>query len=280
MKKEVIGVIGHTGMVGSEVYSYFKNKGYKVLGYSTIKRRGFPQSSWNEINSKCSIIFVSVPTPFDFEKKHANFSIVREVVSKIIGRKTVVIKSTVWPGTTDTLQKEYPDQRFIFNPEFLSRISAKKDFAKPDRQLIGATSSSKKEAIKISKILPKGKYHKILKAKEAELIKYAHNIYGSIQIVYANHLYDICEKIGADYGKVKTGFSASDYIGKGILRYMNIFHNGKRGYAGPCFPKDVNSFIEFNHKNKIKIELIEAARNANIRILKSQNMTERSSEKY
>ena len=280
MQKPNIGVIGHTGMVGSEVYKYFLKKKYKVYGLSTIDRNGFVQSPWEDINKYCEIVFVCVPTPFDFTKRKADFSIVRKVIKKIKPGKTVVLKSTVWPGTTDALQKIYPKLKMLFNPEFLSRSTSEADFANPDRQLIGYTTRSKKEADLVSKILPNGKHHKVLKSSEAELIKYAHNVYGSIQIIYANHLYDISKRIGADYDAVRYGFSASDFIGPGILRYMNVFHNGKRGFGGPCFPKDVNSFIEYCHKNKIKIELIEAARNANVRILKSQKMTEKSSEKY
>ena len=275
-----IGIIGHTGMVGSEIYKYFLSKGFYVLGYSTNPRDGFPQSTWEEINKSCNIIFICVPTPFNFSTKKSNFNIVEKVLGNISGNKIVVIKSTIWPGMTELFQKKFPGLRILFNPEFLSRTSAKKDFEKPDRQLMGYTSTSKTTASKILKLLPKGKYAKILKSSEAELIKYAHNVYGSLRIIYANHLYEVCKKFNLNYDEVKNGFAASDFIGPGVLRYMTIFHNGKRGYGGPCFPKDVNSYLEFCSKNRIQAEIIKGLRNANRRILKEQSLTEKQSEKF
>ena len=139
-QKPTIGVIGHTGMVGSQVYYYFKKK-YKTTGVSKFKT-GRTNGSWEKLNN-CQVIFVCVPTPFNFKSKRANFESVEEVLGKIKGNKIVVIKSTIWPGTTEQLQKKYKSLKLVFNPEFLSRSSAKNDFEKPDRQIVGVTAKSK-----------------------------------------------------------------------------------------------------------------------------------------
>lgn len=275
-----IGIVGHTGMVGSQVYTYFRQKGFKTLGYSVDPRDGFPNSTWEEINQKCGVIFICVPTPFNFSKRKANFSIVEEVLEKVSPDKTVVIKSTIWPGMTDSFQKKYPKLKLLFNPEFLSRITAKKDFQSPDRQLVGYTNKSKSMAAKILKILPKGKYNKIMKAGEAELVKFAHNVFGSVRIIYANHLFEVCQKFKLDYDVVKESFAASEFIGPGILRYMRIFNKAhKRGFGGPCFPKDIGSYLEFCRRHKISAEIAEGTRQANLRILKLQALTEEKAEK-
>ncbi|OGM04085.1 hypothetical protein A2715_04895 [Candidatus Woesebacteria bacterium RIFCSPHIGHO2_01_FULL_39_32] len=280
IETQTIGVIGHTGMVGSEAYSYYKRHKYPVYGISTNHKSGFPESTWEEINDKCDIIFVCVPTPYDFAKKKANFTIVNEVVKKVAPNKIVVLKSTVWPGFTEKLQKKYSKLYILFNPEFLSRKTARADFEIPDRQILGYTSRSKPKTQEIMSILPKGKYQKIVKASDAELIKYAHNVFGAIRIIYANHLYEVCKKLKGNYENVRDGFAASEFIGPGILRYMTIFHNDKRGYGGPCFPKDVNSYIEFCDTLRVPAELIKATRSANRRILKEQHLTEHKVEKY
>ena len=280
MGKKVLGVIGHTGMVGSEVYTYFKSKKYSVLGLSVDRREGFSNSSWDEINNKCDIIFVCVPTPYNFRKKSPDFSIVENVLNKITGRKIVVIKSTVWPGFSNKMKNKYPKLKIVFNPEFLSRKTAKKDFENPDRQIVGYTGNSKKNAETVLKLLPKGKYSKIVKSDEAELIKYAHNVFGSIAIIYANHLYEVSEKLKIDYNQIKDGFTASEFIGKGISRYMNVFHNDKRGFGGPCFPKDVNSYIKFCKSIGVDAELPIAAWKADVRILDEQNISIEKSVNY
>ena len=100
-----------------------------------------------------------------------------------------------------------------------------------------------------------------------------------MRIIYANHLYEVSQKLGVSYEEVKKGFAASEFIGSGVLRYMNIFHNNKRGYGGPCFPKDMNAYIEFCDKFKIKSEIVKATRMANQRILGEQGLSEAISEK-
>lgn len=280
LRKPKIGIIGHTGMVGSEVWNYFKKRHYETYGYSLDNKDGIPNSSWTEINDKCEVLFICVPTPFNFHKKKTDLDIVKSVVSRISPGKIVIIKSTVWPGTTSSLQDKYPKLKLLFNPEFLSRSTACEDFEFPDRQLVGYTQRSKRIANQILRILPCSPYSKTMKAEEAELVKYSHNVWGAIRIIWANHLYEISQKIGADYETIRNGFAASKFIGKGALRYMTIFHNEKRGYGGPCFPKDVASYIEFCKKKGIDCELVKAARDENIRILASQKMTERIAEKF
>lgn len=274
-----IAIIGHTGMVGSTLFRYYTRKKYNVLGYSTREKIGFKNSTIDEINRSAEIVFVCVPTPFDFEKKKTNLEIVKKVVSQISDGKIIVIKSTVWPGTTMALQKKNPEKKLLFNPEFLSRKTAYQDFISPDRQIIGYTSKSKSEAGKILKILPKAPYQSIVKSEEAELIKYMHNVFGALRIIFSNHIYEASKKLNIDYENVLQGFVSSKYIGPGYLRYSTIFHNGKRGYGGPCFPKDINSYIEFCNKLGIPNELIDATKKANVRILKDQGLSEKAAEK-
>ena len=65
------------------------------------------------------IVFVAVPTPPNPDGS-CNTSIVKSVVAQIPDGKTMVIKSTVEPGTAEELQKKYPKKHFLFNPEFLT----------------------------------------------------------------------------------------------------------------------------------------------------------------
>jgi UDP-glucose 6-dehydrogenase len=98
-------------------------------------------------------------------------------------------------------------------------------------------------------------------------------------ITYANHLYDVSCALQLDYGKVTEAFTAKEDW-KGLRRYTQVYHNGKRGFGGPCFPKDINSFLVFCTSLGVKAEVIQAAVNANKRLLRFQNLTEQTAERY
>lgn len=278
MKQYSIGVVGHTGQVGSVVYAYFRAHGYRTIG---ISRGGLPkdQRSGEGLLANTDVIFVCVPTPFDYTRNAADFSIVREVVMALPPSKIVLLKSTMLPGTTEELQKARPDLKLLFNPEFLSRKTARMDFLRPDRQIVGYTKRSQKVARAMLRLLPKGKLHTVMTSSEAELVKYSHNIFGALTITYANHLYDVSHALKLNYDKVIEAFVAPKDL-KGLRRYTTIHHNNKRGFGGPCFPKDIHSFSVFCKKIGVKAEVIHAAIVANKRLLHSQDLTEQASEKY
>src|SRR3989344_1804373 len=87
IEKPRVGVVGHTGMVGSQVFSYFNSRGFQVFGYSRSNKNGFPHASWEEINGEADIIFVCVPTPYDFKKRNSDFSAIENVLAQIKGAK-------------------------------------------------------------------------------------------------------------------------------------------------------------------------------------------------
>jgi UDPglucose 6-dehydrogenase len=180
-KKLTIGVIGYLGVVGGATYRFFKDKGYKVYGYDIKDPKD------KEIAYASKIIFICVPTPFNWKSKKFDGSIVDRAISLVPKGRTAVLKSTVPIGTTDILQTKYPKIKLIFNPEFLSEVTSDQDFRKPDRQLVGYTKQSFGEAKKIMAILPKSPNNVIMPAKEAELLKYINNIHGALAVMESNH---------------------------------------------------------------------------------------------
>ena len=274
-----IAIIGHTGKVGTQVYQWFKKSihpKYKVMGLS-LDRQSY---NWEEINRKADYIFITVPTPFDWKTNEYKTNIVEDVLDKITGNKKVIIKSTIVPGTTERLQKKYPKLFILFNPEFLSEKTAKSDFINPDRQIIGFTKKSYPYAQEVLHLLPQSPYGVICTTSEAEIAKYVNNFHGALMVTFSNFFYDICQKLNADFDVVKGASTASKWVGSPMGRmYWEIFHKGKRGYGGTCFPKDINSLISWCKENKIDTEVIEATQKANSRLLKSQGLTEKLLEK-
>lgn len=277
MKKPVIAVIGHTGMVGGVTYRWFKEHGYKVMGLSLDGQT----HTWEEINNRADWIFICVPTPFDWRTKEVDLSILREVLAKVKPGKKAIHKCTVPPGITQKLQKEFPELFLLFNPEFLSEATCDLDFTNPDRQLIGYTPKSYSVAMEALNLLPESPYGVIMEATEAEICKFVNNFHGAMMVIFANFFYDVSQKFAdLDFERIKKTCWASKWVGSPMGRmYWDVFHGGFRGYGGSCFPKDTNILIEWCKKMGVPHELLEATKKANVRLLKNQGMTEEKAEK-
>jgi UDP-glucose 6-dehydrogenase len=165
-KNTKIGIVG-VGVAGGALERCFRKSGVEPLVYDKYKNLGSAEKV-----KEAEIIFVAAPTPFD-EKIGFDLSAVGDVFELLreAGEKTMVIKSTVLPGTTDAMQKKYPQHKVLFNPEFLAQARADHDTAFPDRQIVGCTKESQGMASEIMEILPPAPLQKIIPAKEAELVK-------------------------------------------------------------------------------------------------------------
>ena len=236
------------GMVGGALVKTLKSP----ILYDPPKGIG----SKEELN-EAEIVFVCVPTPYE---NGFSLKAVIAVLDILEGSKVVVIKSTVLPGTTDHLQHEYPQHKFLFNPEFLTEATADQDMRYPDRQIVGYTDKSYTIAGDIMAMLPLAPFERIMPAKEAELVKYANNTWFATKVVWANQLYDLCEKTGIDYESVKEAMVQDKRIGRS---HLEIWHKGYRGYGGKCLPKDLSSLVDYAGKNGVDMALLKKVRELN-----------------
>jgi len=230
MKKYNTSIIG-VGVVGGAMLSILP----KSFIYDKYKKLG----SVEEIN-KGDMIFICVPTPYD-NKGGFDLSYVTEAIFYLKKPKIVVIKSSIKPGTTDVLQKIFPQHKLIYCPEFLREKFAKEDVKKPNRNIIGFTNKSLDIAIDILKILPRASEELVMPALEAELVKYGSNSFLATKVIFANQIYDLCKKLKANYEVVKKGIGLDSRIG---LSHMNVFEDNYRGYGGKCLPKDIRTLIQ------------------------------------
>lgn len=260
MKRLKIGIIG-LGMVGEPIRRWFEEKlGYKrsknLFCYDVDPKKGY----FDDIN-KADIIFVSVPSPSNSDGS-CNTSIVESAVNSIQDGKIIVIKSTVPPGTIENLQKKHRKKRIIFNPEFLTEAQGWIDFISPDRQIVAPSSKSISDAYEILSLLPKRHFirpwssdyvKKSVSASEAEVGKYASNIFGYIKVIFGNIMSDVCEALSlkfkqegisakVDYENIREMISADLRIGPA---WLNVEHGDYCGAGGYCFPKDMDAFISF-----------------------------------
>lgn len=262
MKKWKIGIIG-VGILGGAAKHYYEEIGHKVFCFDKFKNIG----SIENVN-KADIVFVCVPTPRG-KNDECNISIVDEAIGYLTGKKIVIIKSTVIPGTTDALQLEYPRHQVLFCPEFLTERRANEDFMNPKLQILGHTLISREVSENILKILPHAQYSKTMPAIAAELFKYFRNSYLATKNSFANQFFELCNRAGIDYKYIKDCAEADPWIGP---EHLDAMHGGFRGFNGKCLPKDTEALLEFANKHKVDLDILKRVVKYNNFLLVSQNI--------
>lgn len=258
--KYKIGIAG-VGMVGGALKRYFETKpNYKLFLYD---KKG--EGSVKELDN-ADFIYICLPTPSNSDGS-CDTNIIESIIKELKGNKVIIIKSTIIVGTTDRLQVEYPQHKFLFNPEFLTEQTADQDMCYPDRQIVGYTKRSFTIAKDILQQLPLAPFERIVPAKEAEICKYAGNSWFATKVIFANQMYDICQKVGIDYDSVRDMVSADKRIGR---THLEIWHKDYRGYGGKCIPKDTKAIIHFADQNNIDLKLLKVVEEINNQLPKSK----------
>ncbi len=238
-KKLKIGFIGQ-GFVGKNQADDFERRGYETIRYSL--EEPFIQNA--PLIKDCDVVFIATPTPTT--PQGFDYSTIEEALLKVGSGKIAVIKSTVLPGVTEALQEKNSHIIILHAPEFLSEVTAARDSAFPDRNIVGVpqkTDAHMKAAKLLLEILPSAPYNKICSSKEAELIKYGRNTMGYVRIVFVNILYELTGKLGADWAVIQEAMSADPENGP---TYMNPVHKSGRGAGGHCFIKDFAALRKFS----------------------------------
>ena len=252
--KEKIGIVG-VGYVGGAVQHWFEKlyrRPVKLFLYDRYKEIG----SFQEVSDHAQTVFVCVPTPYRERGGGYDGSAIDETLRSLKKPKVVVIKSTVLPGSTERFQKKFPRHKILFNPEFLVAKTANDDFVNPHRQIVGYTRKSQLAADQVLKLLPRAPFTRVMPATEAETVKYFGNAFLALKVIFANQMYDLCERLGIDYDLVREAAGADPRIGQS---HMEIFHDGYRGYGGACLPKDTKALIDLAKKLKAPLKLLEMA---------------------
>ena len=172
------------------------------------------------------------------------FKLVKDISESAQSSKTIVVKSTVPPGTCIKI-KEFMENsenlnefHIVSNPEFMKEGDAINDFLKPDRIIIGTDDTNSFEKIcDLYKPFNRNTPRVIrMDQTSSELTKYASNAMLATRISFMNELSSLCEEIDADIELVREGMATDPRIGSKFL-YPGC------GYGGSCFPKDVNGLI-------------------------------------
>ena len=238
MNRNSIGIIGG-GFVGKILKRYYSDaKVYDIKG-------GF--NSWSEVR-KCEIIFVAV-NMLDNCLGDDSRSQLNNYFLEMDKGTIIIIKSTFVPRTTDWFQNKYPHIRFIYNPEFLTEMTAWEDFTKPQFQILGCPHKSLPLIHKIFALLPEAPIKRVISPIDAETLKHAFNAYYALKVTWFNQLYDACKELGSDYETVREIMVRNPWIGDS---HSAIWHKGYRGYGGKCLAKDPKAFAKITKFPLIK----------------------------
>jgi UDPglucose 6-dehydrogenase len=216
-----------------------KNTAAGRLHFTASTREGVERSE---------VIFIAVPTPA-LPDGSVDLSFIegvsREIAAAMTSYRIVVDKSTVPVKTGEKVAetiKRYGKAGLEFdvvsNPEFLREGFAVEDFMKPDRVVVGVSSSRPVAAMQEVY----ASFHApviVTDMNSAELIKHAANSFLALKISYINAISVLCELSGGNVQEVARGMGMDARIGRQFL-------DASLGFGGSCFPKDLSAFIRIS----------------------------------
>ncbi len=258
MKKIKVGIIGN-GFVGEAISFAFSSVcDVFVFDIDPLKNIDSLESVHN-----CDFVFVCVPTPM-FKDGSQDLSYVKNVFEHATNKPIYILKSTVLPGTTEMLCNTYSNCKIIFSPEFLTERTAKLDMLTQSRIILGGKLTLTEKAKNLFNVRFKIKNVIQTDSKTAELVKYMNNTFFATKVSIMNEFKLLSDKLGANWDQALSGFAADGRVGDSHLNVPG--HDGKLGYGGTCFPKDVNALLFFSKKIGIKLNTIEGGWKTNLKV--------------
>ena len=261
-----IGIVGR-GFVGAAVEYGFSAQTGCDAEIKVYDKEETKSTHTLEKTMTSDFIFVSVPTPANTDGS-INLDIIYECfeeMNRVNKSKTnvILLRSTVTPGTTRKLKNKFRNLNIVFNPEFLTERSAKFDFINQARVILGGkkTDTDKVEDMykwRFGNSLPVVKTN----YETAELIKYMCNCYFATKVSFLNEMYHIADACGVDWDTAVDGFVRDGRIGHSHLSVPGP--DGKFGFGGSCFPKDLRAIIHLSKQLGISPNVMRGAWETNL----------------
>jgi UDPglucose 6-dehydrogenase len=267
MKK--IGIIGR-GFVGSAVeFGFSAQTGCNAELRVYDKDKTKSTHTLDETVNGSDFIFLSVPTPSNPDGS-MHLGILESALEDIqnVNKRPgniILIRSTVIPGTTEKLAKKFTKLNMVFNPEFLTERSAKFDFINQARFILGGR---KRNTARVAELF-RWRFGDSIPCIEttfqtAEMIKYMNNCFFATKVSFLNEMKLIADKCGVDWDMAIEGFVRDGRIGHSHLSVPGP--DGKWGFGGSCFPKDVQAMIDFGESLGLYLHTLKGVWNTNCNV--------------
>ena len=215
---------------------------------------------------KTELTFICVGTPanndgsIDLQQIEEVSSTIGESLGSDNHYHTIIVKSTVLPGTTETCilpilvresgKKSFVDFGIGSNPEFLKEGTAVEDFFHSDRIVIGVNDPKTKEVLKMI-YRPLNTRIFTTTIRTSEMIKYVSNAFLATKISFSNEVGNLCKKMGIDSYEVFTGVGMDSRINP------HFFRSGI-GFGGSCLPKDICALIAHAQSLGVEPQILNA----------------------
>lgn len=288
---EMLCIIG-SGVVGKAMGRGFEEKGYKVTYVDTkedivarlraLGKSAYTPEGLRNSGMKHDVYFLTVSTPTEDGKINLSYL---ESATKNLGALlstpdeycVIVVKSTVPPGTTETLvinnieaisgKRVGIDFGVCMSPEYLREASAEQDFTEPWIIVIGEYDQRSGDALQnVYNAFNSPIFRTTL--QEAEMQKYVHNLFNATKITFFNEMRGVCERLGLD---ADTIFPLVAKSAEGMWN-PNYGIRNLGSYSGSCLPKDTQAFLKWTKDKDFEAVLLEA-------VIKVNNTFKRQVEK-
>lgn len=256
--KYKVGVIGN-GFVGeAQAFAFSPTTDLRI--YDIDPKRA---THTKEEIDECDFIFVCVPTPMKKDGTQ-DLSYIKKVFDEAVSGPVYIIKSTVLPGTTDKLWGKYPSLSIIFSPEFLTERTAKLDMLTQARIVLGGRKDLTMKAKDLFEQRFMNRHIIETTSTTAELIKYMNNTFFATKVSIMNEFKQLSDAIGANWEEALYGFASDGRIGDSHLHVPGP--DGRLGYGGTCFPKDVNALLTFADDVDVDLNTIKGGWVTNLQV--------------
>jgi len=236
MMPATIAIIG-MGHVGRIMHDLLRPHA-QIITYDTAQAQDYPTRRL----AACDAAIICVDTPMG-DGGACDTSHVEEALGRL-SINTVLLKSTIPPGTTDRLAATTGKQ-ICYSPEYVGESTYQHPFWSADPRnvpfvIFGGKPPVRRRFIELFQpMLGPAKIYFQCSALEAELIKYMENAYLATKVTFVNEFRKICETFEADWHTVREGWLLDPRVGRA---HSAAFANAP-GFGGKCLPKDVNAII-------------------------------------